>query len=492
MIDDIHPVIKNQLPTLGFLNAAYKGKQAWFEDYPRTTNKNQGIEKVITTQKNNSIVDFALAECFLPLEELEREAVYRHKYYYRLRRSRWKPLLKETIKVFCGILSNYIVKEETYSYQADKKEEWLNNIDLIGNNHYSFFSKCDRLALLEGWCAVWVNSSMVENPPDNFIEQQKLDYRPYLQIIKRSQITDYQIANLSNGEHFLIKLVYKETVYEEGQEIEQFVEILIGEVNIYRRDDSDKKKYELFENKKYDLSYIPIVFYPINNADPFEQEFPLLEIAEDNKVHYQIYSDYRESLHYQSLPVFVRIGLIRNAGDAEGLSPVTISPYAVVDLPENGDLKIVETSGVAINLNKEELKEIEASILSKSLAFLDRSSPMTATEATLRSVQFKASFDVFADQKSSAITEIFKIWADWRGTQLEGQGITINDSIFKLTSPELIREFKDLLSQGFLDLETFWKLLDYWGTLPKGINIEEVLEKVIGKIREDQTPRDTT
>ncbi|MDJ0730668.1 MAG: DUF4055 domain-containing protein [Crocosphaera sp.] len=476
-INEKHPLIKENWSTFLFLNAAYDGKKRWFKDYG-----------------DNTDCDLKLAKCFLPLETIETLEEFKSNYSKRLKRSRWKPLLKETIKTFCGILSNYSLTKETISWlNQEKRQEYLDNLDLEGNNHFAFFSECDRLALLEGWCAVWVNFSKADQQPENYYEQQLLDYRSYLQIIKRSQIINFDSTRLNNGQKILTRLVYEEEIYREGKKVKRYIEILRSAVNIYEetKDKSAKTKIELIEENAYDLPYIPIVFYPVNNVNPWENDFPFLDIAEDNRTHYQIYSDYRESLHYHSLPIFARIGVLEPGQDPSSLNPLIISPYAVLDLPSGGDCKVVETSGTAINLNKESLKDIENDVISKALNFIDNSNAMTATEASLRSIQFKANFDVYAAQKTSAISEIFNIVADWSGQEQQNQGIMLNDAIFKLTSPDLIRQFKELMSEGFLDIETFWKLLDYWGTLPKGIDVTEIIKKVNGTIRQDQAFRET-
>ncbi len=482
-IKEKHPLIENEWSTLIFMNAAYEGKNKWFKDYPYGFNSKTSVN-----------YDVGLAECFLPLESIETKQEFKANYTRRLQRSKWKPLLKETINSFCGILSSYTVKEETLRWLGtEKRQEYLNNVDLEGKDHHSFFSECDRLALLEGWCAVWINSSRVDQQPSNYYEQQQLDYRPYLQVIKRSQIIDFDSTRLPNGQMVLTKLVYEEEIYKNKKKSKRYIEILISRVNIYEEQDNDDKKTQikLIEENEYDLDYIPIIFYPVNNFSPWELEPPFLDIAEDNRTHYQLYSDYREALHYHSLPLFARIGVLQAGQDPSSLAPLMISPYTVLDLPENGDCKVIETTGSAINLNKEGFKDIEQSVISKALNFIDSGSNMTATEANLRAIQFQANFDVYANQKTSAIFEIFNIFADWMGQSQEGQGIIINDAVFKLTSPELLRLFKELMTEGLLDVETFWKLLDYWGTLPRGIDVTEILEKVNGVIRKNQAPRET-
>lgn len=455
---EIHPIVKKFIPRLQFTEVCYDGKRRWFEESVNIEELEQGylINNSSSLSESSCHVNWQLANLFLPIEESETSNKNKGRYFSRLRRSRWKPLFKTTINNFVGLLSRY-----TLSQQLEKIEE-LNDIDLQGKGHYSFFQECDRLALRDGWCAVWCDYA---------------ETRPFLKIIERRQIIDYEI-----DDNKLTKLVIKEMVYQ-GHELVEKIKVI--EPSLMKEYIKNKSEYDFLEEYPYDLSYIPIVFYPINTINPFKEGLPLLEVAEDNRTHYQIASDYRESLHYKSLPLFVRIGLIEIGGDQVGLTPLELTPHSVADVPLQGDIKVVETTGQAINLNKDALKEIEQEIMEKTLNFLGDNTNMTATEANFRANQQKASYEIYINQKMSAIQEIFVIWFEWENMILEEDAISMDTSFLETLSPEFIRELKEMVTLNYLDLETFWQILKSAGALPKNINIMDVIARVRGQSQLD-------
>jgi hypothetical protein len=303
--------------------------------------------------------------------------------------------------------------------------------------------------------------------------------QPYLKIIERKQIIDYEIKNYQ-----LVKLIVKEFIYQGHDLIERVKVIQPSLVFEYIK---DEQEYQLIGEYPYDLDYIPIVFYPVNTINPFTHELPLLEIAEENRTHYQIGSDYRECLHYKSLPLFVRSGLVEVGGDAASLTPLELTPYSVADVPLQGDIKVVETTGDAIGLNKEELRSIEQGIMEKTLNFMGDNTNMTATEASFRANQQKASYEVYINQKMSAIQEIFAIWLDWENMTLDGEAIAMDTSFLESLSPDFIRELKELVTLNYLDLETFWVILNSAGALPKNVNIMDIINRIQSRYQTDLT-----
>jgi hypothetical protein len=217
---------------------------------------------------------------------------------------------------------------------------------------------------------------------------------------------------------------------------------------------------------------IPIVFYPANAIDPFDEPPPLHDLALDNITHYQEWSDYREVRYKCNLPVPVRKGMI-----ADPPAPLSIGPNTVVDVPIDGDFYFREPSGVAIADSRQAIVDLESQMLRRSLSFFGSSSNMTVDEVNLRSAQTRSGLLQMAANKESAVQSIFEYWTRWTGEGETG-GISINRSILKTPlSPQAVQVFSDLVVGGLLDTQTFWEILNEGGVLPESATVQEVMER---------------
>ena len=454
-----HPNYNEFSPYLEFSQAAYEGLSAWI--------------------LNGKVTDDRLAQKMLPPEEKEPKERYR----MRLIRSRWQDFYKRTIEGFSGILSQFTVNPETLNWlSVEEREKQLNNVDLQGSSLQSFLIQADREAMLKGFCAI-----LVEFPRrptdiiDNAAIEQEIGLRPYLSLIKREDIINWFVDYDISGALVLKKLIIRRNLARPkgnyGIEFyTQYWELMPGNYLVW---EVEGEKSILVEEIPISLPYIPIVFYPTNQINPFDLKPPLYDLALDNLAHYQIYSDYREMLHFLSLPVFVRKGYATNEGRKDVIPPLILSPAFVADVPLEGDIKIIETSGEGISLNREALADLETGILRRSLEFFSGiTSNMTATEANFRSTQTKANLQLLSSQKQSSVQEIFDLWASWLNIEQQGQGIIIDKSIFKPPlTPQAIQAFSQLVIQGQLDFETFLEILKQGQGLPEGIEINEILER---------------
>lgn len=448
MINTEHPLYEQYKYTLEIAAIAYRGKQAFYPDFG---------------YRNNAINQ--LYDIFLPRHESEEQG----KYLKRLKRSRFKKLFASTVDGMAGLLSQFTIKPDTLAwYNEERRSEILNNIDLQGSSLQQFKKECDIACLRDGFCAILVDYPRVSGASS----------RPYLVKIERGDIINWSYIFDEDGQFKLDWLIFQRSIYRqkgdsyESELVEQLIKIDSTAISTYEKIDG---QFQLENVAEYTLPVIPIVFYPYGTGNPFEKDLPLWEVVEANVEHFQLYSEYRDSLYYQS-PLYVRTGY--DTGNVTE-RPLIVSPHKVIDLKQDATLQILETNGDIINLKKEAYLDIEKEIMRFSLEFLGEQS-MTATEANLRSSSAKSNLNSYATDIMSSINEVFTLWAMWEGKKSADQGIDIKQEYWSGISPEMVRILMDLFTLGALDIESFWTIIAASNTLPS-IDIQSILEKAAYK-----------
>lgn len=453
------------LPLLNVSQDIYEGQTRWIKD--------------------GMITDFSRAYKYLPKEEAEGGIPYAN----RLLRSLFSNFYQPTIQGFAGLLSQYQLTAEV----PESIRENLKNINLQGANLRAFLSDLDEVSMRDGFVGV-----LVEYPKRPEIrsreEEQRIGLRPYFCKIERRDIINWSVSYGLDGALRLDMVVIRRKIARQkgtyGREcVEQFWVMQPGEYQIYEinGEGSDKAAVpigdpvEVFNAKGDRLSYIPLVFYPIDKQDPFHLHPPLYDLALTNISHYQIYSEYREVLYKCNLPVPVRKGMPQ--GDLQ--APLTIGPNSVVDVPEDGDFYFAEPTGSAIASTRTAIVDLETNMLRRSLSFFGQTGGMTNEEATLRSTQTKSTLTQMATDKESSVEQMFQIWSDWTG-EGTGGGIVIDKSLLRSPlSAQAIQIYSSLVTQGQIDYQTFYEILKEGQALPEQIDVLTVMERS-GRVRLDE------
>ena len=466
-INSTHPQYDQFKRTIEFLSASYEGKKSWYP-YEQYGNINPSQITDVSVESTNGYV--WLRNIFLPPEHRESP----EKYYRRLKRSRYKKLFEKTVNNFAGLLSQFSIKPDTLGwYSQEQREAIFNNIDLRGTSFQQFLVDADTSALIKGFCAIIVDYTRGGDG---------LNKRPFLTRIDREDIINPSTIFRDDGSMAVNRLVIKRSYYKQDPSDEykvkltdQFVEFIPGSFQVWEQIDGT---LTIVDEGDTSLPIIPVVFYPNNSNNPLEIEPPLLSIAEANLNHYQLHTDYLESLHYQT-PLYVRTG-VASTSDDRVLTPLLISPHTVVDLAVDQTLQILETTGNAINLKKEAYEQIETEIAQESLNFLGSEQTMTATEANIRGTVSRANLSLYGSDKMSAVNEIFSLWAMWENKKPPSdQGIIIKEGYWMGLTPDMIRVLTELFTLGALDVENLWAILGNSGALPS-VDIGAILEKVQG------------
>ncbi|MFK0731398.1 MAG: DUF4055 domain-containing protein [Gloeotrichia echinulata GP01] len=395
----------------------------------------------------------------------------------RIRRTTFDNRFEPAIKDYAGLLSVFTLNEDIApSIEANK-----NNIDLMGNDLWTFFHEVDQYCLRDGWCGV-----MVEYPPidPNINSQADLlesDRRPYLVLIDRRDILNWRTTKI-NGFPQLTRATIRETLLvpdgDYGEKEAVYYRVLIpGEYFVFQIiEGNGESQLLLVEQGTTSLDQIPLVYYSVTESSLFSAKAPFLNLAKLNIEHFQKRSQLNEVLRKCNLPVPVRKGLINQVDDLKKVPPLVIGPNSVLDIPKDGDFYFAEPTGVAIAASKDDIKDIESAMDRMTLDFLTSGDHQkTATEVLLNSTKTSANLKGVSRRKESAIQQIFEFWVSYTG-EITGGGISQDESLLSMPiTPEQIDRLESLATQGLISHRTLLLLLKNGKALPRQFDIDAEL-----------------
>lgn len=236
----------------------------------------------------------------------------------RLKDALLKPLFKRSITQFSAMIQS---KPETWQDEADSMNTLLLNMDGKGGNFRDWSGKI----LTEG-LSVGVSGQLVhmDELPENVTSldaQQKAGIRPYSQCYEADDIINWKYRNVG-GKQVLSEIRLKECeLYPDPEEPvnekerDYILRLLLDENGEYcqqrwikadksdafiRHDDS-VDVYPLFHGQR--MTMIPFWFFGDIDEAP-----PLIELANINLLHYNVYSGMLWSLRMFSCPILMLAG----------------------------------------------------------------------------------------------------------------------------------------------------------------------------------------
>ncbi len=335
---------------------------------------------------------------FLPKEEGESQTSY------DLRRSRSKlfNVFKRTIQRLSGeVFRNPVSMSED---MPDVIQENFENIDMAGKNLLRFCIDVFTSGMVDGCSLI-----LVDFPAMETIERDGKTYviddagnavlynrdiektaglRPYWTHIKADQILGFKTGMIGGSTYLRQIRILEETEVDTGlystEKIGQIRVLEPGKFEVYQQS-VESHNWVLVEQGTTSYNFIPLAIW--QPAEPFNFVFakpPLNELAELNLTHFQSSSDQRNILHYARLITFFGKCLDYSETEDEGEFIVGANRLIETTNPE-GDLRVIEHSGKAIDAGRNDLKDLEnqMAMFGMSLMMSRDTGNVTATQRAL-------------------------------------------------------------------------------------------------------------
>lgn len=377
-----------------------KGKLVWRAqpEYNDFMNRLKLIHAMLGgTYELRKLCEFSTSNEYLPAEKEEDEDSYKARVN---RTTLFNAFLRTRQKLVGEVFGKDVTLSEDMS---DAEKEWMEDIDLKGNDINTFASTVFAQALSDGVTYILADYPQVEMlrttdnkllffakeigkfmPFTKAVEKQK-GWRPYLVHIKAEQVIGIR-TKIVNGEEVILQIRIHETVVEPDgpyavKDVEKIRVLEPGRYELWRRPSKAATVWELESSGLTSLDYVPLVQMKFGEkTNALAVVPPMDDLAYLNLNHFQSTSDQKNILHYARMVVWFGKCLDKNENDkiVFGANKLVHSDN------EASDLKAVEHNGHAINSGRNDIKDTENQMAMFGLTFMaPQTRTVTATEKTL-------------------------------------------------------------------------------------------------------------
>lgn len=376
--------------------------------------------------------DGDLAHCahvaeYLPQEPSEPGAEYK----VRLSRTPTENHLMPTIEGFSGAVGKFSLVEGTEIH-----EPTLDNINLKGDSLKVFLDTADTEAMLNRYCWVMVAKLETGLDPQNRGEEQAMGIRPYLSILKASQVINWNI-DTHQGRKTVTQATIKErhpvknekSIYGFKAEILYRV-IRPGAwwlIRLVRNEATGGKWREVIEDQGEYLypdgsAAMPLFPYSLTSKDwaNGKERPPFWTVARLNILLTQQRSDHEACKRMKNHPVPIfKVDERNKKGVLNDRGEVDLGNHNALFVGTDGGFSFEEPSGSSLTINREDIEETREQIRARSMEFLTgEGSQKTATEIRLNVLQIQAALARMAKRKESGGSDILQAYSKYLGKEL--------------------------------------------------------------------------
>lgn len=399
------------------------------------------------------------SKTYLPQEPDETTKSYN----LRLNRAVWTDAYNQTVDGLVGIA--FSTPPSLGDDVPQPIKDACENADLTGN-HFNVLMK----EFFDGAVRKGINYALVEMPKksedvNSLADENKAGVRPYVVTVKPDNIINWRY-DIVNGQIKLIQVTIREVVEEADgaygvKSVEQYRVLRPGEWEVFR---SDGKKLESHDNGTTSLDYIPLVALNLDKKSGFMQaKPPLMQLADLNIAHYQVYTDTRHSAHIASVPMLKLFGF-----DKEDVKKVVISANRAIT-SENADATAewLSYDGSGVNLNREIMSDLERQMSIFGLSVLaEKTTDVTKYEKMIDTAQAQSKMYSYVMALKDSAENILQIMADY-SKQGEGGTYELDDDLLsEPMSADEMKAWSDNVAKGQVSLETMWTMLKNGKRLP--------------------------
>lgn len=397
----------------------------------------------------------------------------------RQKRTLFQNFFKIAVNGFPGFLSDIRNTENLFQGLQD----YIEDVDGCGTDLKSFLWQADLKVIRDGYCGILVDAPKSEGIETLADLKKVTSPRPYLVLIDRENIlsgfesdkritfTEYVTEDVGDyGSHCYPRF---KTFYRDGS---YRVEVILIK---------DEEPYKMEIDSGFtSLKQLPLILYSATDINPSQAEPPLLNLAEKNEAHYQLFSEYRESMHRMNNATAVRIGVVsQGQTDFSNLPPLVLGANTAIDVPIGGDFKFEEPTGAALATDRNELDKLEVSMHLDTLRFATTDSSKTATQAILESAATQATLSGMATLKESMIERLAALWAEFMGAKGQGGKCTVSKDLMTIPLSSMDMDvLAKLAVQDQLSTITLLELLSEGKRLPQGVNPALEIKRIAAEI----------
>jgi hypothetical protein len=216
-------------------------------------------------------------------------------------------------------------------------------------------------------------------------------------------------------------------------------------------------------------SRIPVTASFTNRTGFHESEPPLLDLAYENILHFQVRSDRSVALHVAGVPVPVFTGL-----EDDGATSIEVGVTKGIKLPIGGTAAYMEPTGASLEHSRTELQDIEQRMAALGLSMLVRETRAAETAEAKRIDKGEADSQLasWALGHEDAVEEALGFHAEWMG-EADGGSCEVNtDFGTEMLDAQMVQVLSALVGDRRITLDTMWDILLAGRVLPGTFSAE--------------------
>jgi hypothetical protein len=321
--------------------------------------------------------------------------------------------------------------------------------------------------------------------------------KPYLVGFRAEDILNWKIEKIE-GENKLVMLVLRESGYEEGNSIFEHrafqkrrvltlnkdieTDGYVYKVTIFKLKKNSDKKDEWLQEKEENpiirgktISYIPFMFFGVNNNTSKIDKSPILGIVNMNLSHYRSSADIEHGRHFTALPTAWVAGF-----DVAGMKLEIGSPVAWVSENPNAKAGYLEYKGQGLGAIENALEHKEKQMASMGARLLEE--PRKAVESADSHKQRRSGEESItasiANGLSNGFTKILEWITEWNLLTGEVSIIFNTKYVSDVMQPQMLTALMLARQQGEISRDTFLYNMQKSEILPDGRSVDDELDLI--------------
>jgi len=347
-------------------------------------------------------------------------------------------------------------------------EEWLDNVDREGRNLDTFAAELAEVAIAYGQAHIFVDYPITK-PGMTVADEKALQVRPYLIMVKPTQIVGFRSANGVATQVRFREFVSEDSGEFGAREVEQIRVLEPKSWSVWRKvKDARATETGWFE---YDtgvntLGEVPFVTIYARRTGFMTSKPPMLQLAYLNVKHWQSQSDQDTILHVARVPILTVAGV-------DDAFELTLGSKTATKLPVGATMGYTEHSGAAIGAGKVSLDDLKEEMRQAGSEMLVmRPGPNTRIEAAGESSASASDLMRMVEGMEDAFDKTIGLMAKWGGKPDSGEVTIFKEfgalALGEATAPTIIQAgtagylskestFEELQRRGVISADRSWE-----------------------------------
>lgn len=381
---------------------------------------------------------------------------------------------------------NVALTEGASSFYTDIADD----VDLSGTSLTVFARDCMRDLLVYGKCHILVdfpNTRELEEQLQRRLrlsDEKTFKVRPYFVRISPSDVIGWRGSRFAGVEE-LERVRFRESTVEQHPN-DEWAEVDVNRVVVWEKGgivtyretataDGRNSEWVPSEVAENSLGKVPIVTIYANRQSLFKAYPPMRGLADLNQKHW------RNSSDQDTIETVNRVPLLALIGFSESdVGSVAIGPYKVISAKSpNSEVKIVETTGKAVEVGRKSLDKNEAQMQALTMMpLIPRTGNPTATGLAIDAAREISDLEAYVMLLEKGLGEAFGYARDWQDEKSDVPAVNISQDFGPLPTADDLKSLQWDYSHNLITAATYLAERKRLGGYTDEFNVDDELDDI--------------